>query len=82
MILLIVIFQIKGLGFQNSIKRIIFEKYHRSERVKKLNRASLGLAIAKKTMEIHESSLKVKSQLNEGNSFIFDLPIYHEQTHA
>lgn len=71
-----------GVGISEFDQAHIFERYHRSERVKKPNGAGLGLAIAKKIMEIHESTLRVKSKLNEGTSFIFDLPIYQEQMHA
>jgi len=34
------------------------------------------LAIVKKIMELHNSSIKVLSKPNEGTSFTFSLPIY------
>ncbi|MEL6988635.1 MAG: HAMP domain-containing sensor histidine kinase, partial [Bacteroidota bacterium] len=68
-----------GIGISEKDQVHIFERYHRSERTKKPSGAGLGLAIAKKIMEIHQSTLKVRSKLNEGTSFIFDLPIYKEQ---
>jgi signal transduction histidine kinase len=38
--------------------------------------AGLGLAIAKRIIELHDSSLRVFSELGEGTTFSFSLPIW------
>ena len=54
----------------------IFERYHQAKKsAEKSNGAGLGLAIAKKIMEIHGADLTVKSELERGTEFLFSLPI-------
>jgi two-component system, OmpR family, sensor kinase len=37
--------------------------------------SGLGLAIVKKILELHQSSIRVRSELNHGTSFSFELPL-------
>jgi signal transduction histidine kinase len=53
----------------------IFDRFKRIEKQKSLDYAGagLGLAIAKKVLEIHKSTIHVKSQLDQGTEFSFAL---------
>lgn len=54
----------------------IFDRFFRVEHGKESNATStgLGLAIAKRILELHGSQISVTSQLSEGTRFQFDLP--------
>ena len=67
-----------GPGIPENEQSFIFERYRKSERVKneKQQGAGLGLAIAKKILELHDATIKVNSRLNEGTTFLFQLPAY------
>lgn len=66
-----------GPGIPAEDQSYIFERYRRTERTKgKKEGAGLGLAIVKKILELHDASIQVQSQLNEGTAFIFQLPAY------
>ncbi len=67
-----------GPGIPEAEQSYIFERYRQSKFAdkEKAHGAGLGLAIAKKILELHESSIRVQSKLNEGTSFFFQLPAY------
>ncbi|MDH5230392.1 MAG: HAMP domain-containing histidine kinase [Gammaproteobacteria bacterium] len=54
----------------------IFERFYRASRTKESKEAGtgLGLAIARRILQLHNSAINVKSQLNHGTQFTFDLP--------
>ncbi|WP_420387708.1 sensor histidine kinase [Roseivirga sp.] len=64
-----------GIG-ENEIEEI-FERYKqaKSEPKKAKEGAGLGLAIAKKIIELHDSAIKVVSKPNFGTTFEFQLPM-------
>lgn len=66
----------QGMGMNEKEITKIFDRYKRLNPDDNDNKSmGLGLAIAKKVLELHESSLKVKSKLNEGTTFWFDLSV-------
>lgn len=67
-----------GIGIKKEELTKIFERYKQSTTSKKVERegAGLGLAIAKKIMEIHDSTIKVVSQPDRGTTFQFQLPVF------
>ncbi|MEM9822209.1 MAG: HAMP domain-containing sensor histidine kinase [Bacteroidota bacterium] len=66
-----------GPGIPQKDQEFIFERFHQANKIKeKSSGAGLGLAIAKKILDIHNSTIKVISRPNEGASFVFDLPAY------
>ena len=66
-----------GPGIPEDEQSYIFERYRRADRTGKKNKgAGLGLAIVKKILELHNTSIEVKSKLNEGTAFTFQLPAY------
>jgi len=55
----------------------IFERYyfsHQGHHTEKLG-SGLGLAIVKRILELHKSSIAVRSELNRGTIFSFELPL-------
>ena len=67
-----------GVGISPEDQELIFDRYKRTTDVTRDSNAGagLGLAIVKKILELHESTIRVKSKLNEGTSFVFNLPVY------
>lgn len=65
-----------GPGILPENQALIFERYRQTKTGQRKEGAGLGLAIVKKIMELHNASIKVLSQPNEGTSFSFSLPVY------
>ena len=64
-------------GISEEEQSYIFDRYQKTTRKGKQNSgAGLGLAIAKKILELHDATIKVQSKLNEGTAFMFQLPAY------
>lgn len=56
----------------------IFERFYQLDKSRrsKAGHSGLGLAIAKQIMELHGSSIQVKSRLHMGTTFSFSLPVH------
>ncbi|GAB4286241.1 MAG: ATP-binding protein [Ignavibacteriaceae bacterium] len=66
-----------GRGIPDTEIAHIFERYHKARPDdQEVEGAGLGLAIVKKIIDIHNSTIQVKSKINHGTSFIFNLPSY------
>lgn len=66
-----------GSGIRQEDLPHIFQRFYRVPgQPEKLGRAGLGLAIAKRILELHGSAIEVQSVLSEGTSFTFRLPIH------
>jgi len=65
-----------GLGIREEDIPRIFDRFFRAESGEEANATStgLGLAIAKRILELHGSQISVTSRLSEGTRFEFDLP--------
>ncbi|MEL6538813.1 MAG: HAMP domain-containing sensor histidine kinase [Bacteroidota bacterium] len=65
-----------GQGIPTAELPHIFERFKKAHAAQKssFDGAGLGLAIAKKIMEIHNSTISVRSRPNEGTRFQFYLP--------
>jgi two-component system OmpR family sensor kinase len=65
-----------GCGIAQADMHRIFDRFYRSERTgtDKANGAGLGLAIAKRILDLHGSVINVQSELNVGTTFSFSLP--------
>ena len=65
-----------GIGIPEEELSQIFERYKKASNTAKSEKegAGLGLAIAKKIMEIHDSTIRVLSRPDEGTTFQFFLP--------
>ena len=66
-----------GVGIAENDLVAIFERYKSNDDSEEKKKGiGLGLAIAKKIIEMHDSSIEVSSKLNKGTSFSFQLPVY------
>jgi signal transduction histidine kinase len=65
-----------GPGIRDEDLPRIFDRFFRAELGKESNATStgLGLAIAKRILELHDSRISVTSRIEEGTRFQFDLP--------
>lgn len=63
-----------GIGIPEKDRELIFARYYRANNFTDLkNSTGLGLAIAKKILDLHSSTLDLKSIENHGSSFSFRL---------
>ena len=66
-----------GIGIPENEREQIFARYYKANNFTDLkNSTGLGLAIAKKILDLHNSTLDLISKENSGSSFIFRLPLY------
>lgn len=65
-----------GRGIAEENLTAIFQRFRTvKSNGEKVKSTGLGLAIANKIMELHNSTIRVTSKLNEGTSFYFKMPI-------
>lgn len=65
-----------GVGIDRNDLPHIFDRYQKGNREINGQGAGLGLAIAKKIVELHDSQIQVESELEVGTAFTFELPLY------
>lgn len=72
----------EGYGIKEQDIPYIFDRLYRVQKQKKEDSDStgLGLAITKRIIELHGSSIEVLSKLNIGTTFSFNLPVYKANT--
>ncbi|MDA0746200.1 MAG: HAMP domain-containing sensor histidine kinase, partial [bacterium] len=70
--------QDNGQGISPEDLPFIFDRFYRADksRAKNASSAGLGLAIAQKILEAHNSQICVQSEINTGTTFTFELPAY------
>ena len=67
-----------GVGIPENEREQIFGRYYKANNFTDLkNSTGLGLAIIKKILDLHDSSLDLITKVDEGSSFVFRLPVYH-----
>jgi signal transduction histidine kinase len=67
-----------GCGIpENELPRI-FDRFYQTDRSRRSrsSHSGLGLAVTKKILELHGTSVQVKSGQNSGTAFTFNLPVY------
>ncbi len=66
-----------GPGITEKEQLRIFDRFYQSDKSRKgkVGHSGLGLAITKRILELHGSSIDVRSRINAGTTFSFDLPI-------
>ncbi|MEO6357422.1 MAG: ATP-binding protein, partial [Ferruginibacter sp.] len=66
-----------GIGIPENGREEIFGRYYKANNFTDLkNSTGLGLAIIKKILDLHQSSLELVTEVNAGSAFIFRLPVY------
>ncbi len=69
-----------GIGIPENEREKIFARYYKANNFTDLkNSTGLGLAIARKILDLHNSTLNLITKENAGSSFIFTLPDYKSQ---
>ena len=71
------IFQIEdqGIGIPPEDQTHLFEAFHRASNVRNISGTGLGMAIVKKSVELHGGTIDVASQVGAGTTVIVRLPI-------
>ncbi|MGE5679253.1 MAG: PAS domain S-box protein [Bacillota bacterium] len=65
----------QGIGIPEENMAVLFEPFNRGENVGSIQGTGLGLSIVKKSVELHNGSIEVKSQIGTGTSFYLNIPI-------
>ena len=67
-----------GKGIPEDQVPFVFDRYHIGDKRISLdnNGTGLGLAIVKRILEIHDSTINLKSKIGQGTTFSFELPRY------
>lgn len=65
-----------GIGMDDKTQKRIFDKFYQGDSSHKSMGNGLGLALAKRVVDLCGGKISVKSQLGKGTSFIVKLPIY------
>ncbi len=68
-----------GIGIDEKYHGKIFAKFQQVENIytKKESSTGLGLTITKEFVEMHGGKIWLESKINEGTTFIFELPLKH-----
>lgn len=66
-----------GIGIPEGKKSLIFERFRQVDKSLSRNRegSGIGLSLAKSLVEIHNGKIYVESNLGEGSTFTFELPV-------
>jgi len=68
----------EGMGINQKDLPFVFKRFYRADKARSKDKATgygLGLAIAKKIVEVHNGKISVESKLNQGTVFHIQLPI-------
>lgn len=72
---LIITISDSGIGMDEETLKYIFDRFYQGETSHNKDGNGLGLAIAKRIIELHEGTIKASSTLNHGSTFEVILPI-------
>jgi len=77
------VFQVKdnGVGIEDKELERVFQIFHRVHTHSDYPGTGVGLAIARKIVQQHEGTIWVNSEIEQGSSFFFTLPIRHKGSH-
>ncbi|MBT4641765.1 MAG: ATP-binding protein, partial [Deltaproteobacteria bacterium] len=66
-----------GPGIPEDFLPLVFKRFHQLDKSRKVDpgHTGLGLAITKKILDLHGSSIEVSSNVGSGTSFSFQLPV-------
>jgi signal transduction histidine kinase len=64
-----------GSGIAAEDLPYIFERFYQSDKMRTRGGAGLGLAIARRIVELHGRTIRAASGDGQGTTFAFDLPV-------
>lgn len=64
-----------GSGMDNAILKHIFDKFYQGDTARKADGNGLGLALAKRIIDLSGGSIAVESKVGEGSIFTVMLPL-------
>lgn len=72
-----IVFAVKdsGIGIQPKDLSRVFERFYKSDRSRSERGTGLGLSIARHLVEAHGGKIWAESQVNQGSTFSFSIPI-------
>lgn len=65
----------QGIGIPAADLPHLFEPFHRAANVGNIPGTGLGLVITKEAVELHGGTIRVDSQVNQGTTFVIQIPI-------
>jgi len=69
-----------GIGIASADQEAVFEEFRQVGAAdKKSEGTGLGLALSRKFIELHRGKIWVQSEVGRGSTFIFTLPVRHEE---
>jgi two-component system phosphate regulon sensor histidine kinase PhoR len=73
-----------GMGIPPEDQPRLFERFYRVDkaRSRELGGTGLGLAIVKHLVRTHGGEVRVESEMNQGSTFYFTLPVEEVEAHA
>ncbi|MFZ5826223.1 MAG: ATP-binding protein [Bacillota bacterium] len=74
-----VMVQDNGPGIDPEDQQVIFELFRRASKTERVGGSGLGLALAKRLVELHGGVIWVESETGQGATFHFTLPIHRNQ---
>lgn len=69
-----------GIGIDEPDHHKVFEQFYRATSGKRVEGTGLGLTISKKIIEAHNGRIWLESQLSQGTTFYFTLPVVNAVT--
>lgn len=67
-----------GIGISPEAQQRLFQRFSQVESVRRYGGTGLGLSITKELLAMHGGTIRVDSELGQGATFRFTLPIWHE----
>ncbi|MGN1347542.1 MAG: ATP-binding protein [Acutalibacteraceae bacterium] len=69
-----VCFSDEGIGMSDEVRRRVFEKFYQGDSSHSTSGNGLGLALAKRIVDLHGGEITVESEENKGSTFTVKLP--------
>lgn len=72
----------QGRGIAKENQERIFQRFERAESGNKISGLGLGLFIIKQILEAHQGTIRVESELDQGATFVVELPLSEKNVEA
>jgi PAS domain S-box-containing protein len=67
--------QDRGIGISSEDQKQLFEPFYRGKNVRTIPGTGLGLVVVKKCVDLHQGSIKIKSEVGMGTTCVVTLPL-------